>query len=71
MKEIYSNIFNHILNNPMKLSYLAIGGANNGYQQLPPYLIKYITTFNCRIIIIDPFIEDVPKMFTENYLNKE
>ena len=71
MKEIYNNIFGHIKDNPIKLTYLAIGGANNGYQQLPPYLIKYITTFNCRIIIIDPCMEDVPKMFTENYLNKE
>jgi hypothetical protein len=71
MKEIYNYIFSHIENKPMKLTYLAIGGANNGFQQLPPYLIKYITKFNCRIIIIDPCMEDVPKMFTENYLNKE
>lgn len=57
-------ILSHISNYPMKLTYLAIGGANNGYQQIPLFLMPFIKKFNIRIIIIDPVIENIPLCIT-------
>jgi len=70
LESIKDQLFSHIFNHPVRLTYIAIGGANNGYQQLPKYLLKYLQYFNIRIIIIDPNIEPIPKLFcdSDNYL---
>ena len=62
--EIKEWLLIHINNCPNKITYLALGGANNAKQQLPPYLLKYVGIINIRVIIIDPHIENIPNFIT-------
>ena len=57
----------------MKLTYIGIGAANNSYQQLPKYLVKYSEYFNFRVIIIDPIINSIPDLLIDsnNFFNKQ
>ena len=46
LESIKTQFFNYINSvSPIRLTYVAIGGANNGYQQLPKYLLKYLSYF--------------------------
>ena len=64
-------LINRVKTDRYKFNYISIGGGNNGPQQLPPYLLKYINKDNIRLIIIDPLMEPIPKLFENNITNYE
>lgn len=66
LTHITEPLLSHINSNPMKLTYIGIGAANNKSQQLPQYLLKYCNHFNFRIIIIDPLINNIPDILNNN-----
>jgi hypothetical protein len=66
-------LLKYIKDNNKYLNYFAIGAANNAKQQLPFFLLNYISMYDTRIIIIDPLVEDILDLiinYKESYYNK-